>query len=126
MIVTGGFMCDAMNTADGKFNVLGGVWDWCVVPVLGHDDHVVIINLVALIQAEREDDSRATVKVDLLSPGQEVVLRATVEAELPAGTVQGFVMTSLPLRFSEYGKHVFLISGSSGEPYAMPLDVRPA
>jgi hypothetical protein len=126
MIVTGGFICEAVNTSDGKLNVLGGVWDWCAVPAVADDRYVVPVKLVVLVQTEREDDNRAVIKVDLLGPGQDVILHADINTMLPAGTNLGFVWASLPLRFGDYGKHVFLISGSSGAPYALPLDVRPA
>jgi hypothetical protein len=35
VIVTSSFFADAFTVADGKINVLGGVWDWYRVQAVG-------------------------------------------------------------------------------------------
>lgn len=124
MIVTGAFLADYARRADDKLDVLGAVWDWCVLPDLTHSLEAYLVVLL-----QRGPD-------DLGVPGEmRVSVSDTVSddpvhtAVLPvSGTLDGeqqAVAFPIALRCRTTGRHVIRIAMREGDPgFTFSLDVR--
>lgn len=122
VIVTGALFCDAANISNGKVNILGGVWDWLALDLA--QPFSFSITLVVLTQMEPGDAGQGSVKIEILSPTGGRIREVDASGSFPGEANLGFFVLNFPVEFTEYGKHVFIVGGNTGDPWSMALDVR--
>lgn len=122
MIVTGAFFADYARQAEQKLDVLGGVWDWCVLPSLAHP---VEAYLVVLLQ-QGSDDTEGRVSVEIGDSGEDGPLHA-FEIPVAANREGAQQAVALPISFTcrRVGRHVLRLSTGASDPgFVLSLDVR--
>jgi hypothetical protein len=122
MIVTSAFFADYARQSDQKLDVLGGIWDWCVLPSLAQP---VEAYLVVLLQRGPDDVSGERVRVEI-TDGEDEPLHVV---ELPvAGHLEGEQQAvAFPISFAcrRVGRHVLRLTTGAADPgFALSLDVR--
>ncbi|MGQ4596658.1 DUF6941 family protein [Nocardia sp. R6R-6] len=131
MIVTGAFFAEHVRVAEGKLDVLGGVFDGLVAPLR----QPVMINLVMLLQCGPDDEGQPTpvnvVVTDEAGRIREVAtptgeIASGLNFELPADFSNGensFYWLPIPVVFVGGGRHSFVVEvGESGT--VVPLTIR--
>lgn len=122
MIVTSAFFADYARQSDQKLDVLGGIWDWCVLPSL---EQPVEAYLVVLLQRGPDDADGGRLQVQI-TDGDDEPLHVF---ELPvSGRIDGEQQAvAFPISFTcrRIGRHVVrLTTGRDDVGFALSLDVR--
>ncbi|MGB3772438.1 MAG: hypothetical protein WBA00_14975 [Rhodococcus sp. (in: high G+C Gram-positive bacteria)] len=124
MGVSCAFFADYARQSDQKLDVLGGIWDWCVLPSL---EHPVEAHLVVLLQRGPDDIGvPGRLQVTVTEVGEASPLHSF---ELPvSGHIEGeqqALAFPISIAVRRTGRHVVhLRAGVHDVGFALSLDVR--
>lgn len=126
VIVTSAFFVEAFTVANGKINLLGGVWDWYKAPTVD-DGTVHRIAMVILLQYEHDEGGKVIpLTIEVIGPDDGSIDKQTAEVTVPIDASQGFVPCVFDIAFTRYGVYKFILQSSAGAGHVVSLTVRPA
>lgn len=124
MIVTGAFLAEFANVSEQKLNVIGGVLDWFAIPRDRVEPFVVPLTMVVLLQSEAEDDGRADIRIEVLVPESEATVVGSIQVQLPPEADHGFQVAQFMVDVVRTGRHIFILSTPSGDPFTLAITMR--
>lgn len=121
MIVTGAFFADNVEVVDNKANITGAIHDYVR---LDGPETVWTTNLFMALQADSDDvDAKYAIVIEVITPdGTSAGTRTEV---VPPGVHSGenrFYFMTLPLAFTNPGRHVFLVT-VGGATVSVPIRI---